>query len=167
MTPEALFIWGLALIGIAVVLLVAEVFVPSHGLLTATAAVLALAGVVMLWLFDTVWGVIGLLTVLVLGPTVVYWMVKTMPYTPVGRAILGGRPEAEVEAQADAERDHLLRRRSLVGMRGSALSDMHPVGDVLVDGETFEALAEHSWIDAGAEVEVTRADGLEIKVRGV
>ncbi|HHN77676.1 MAG TPA: nodulation protein NfeD, partial [Phycisphaerales bacterium] len=54
---------------------------------------------------------------------------------------------------------------SLVGMTGVALMDMHPVGDIEVDGETFEALAEHVWIDAGTPIIVTRADGLEIKVR--
>lgn len=166
MTGDALLIWGLALIGIAAVLLLVEVFVPSGGLIAAIAGVSALAGVIMLWNYSTMWGIIGLLAVLILGPTAIYWGLKTMPYTPVGRALLGGRPEDEVEAKADAERDHMLRRKALVGMTGVALSDMHPVGDVKVDGETFEALAEHAWIDTGAVIEVTHADGMEIKVRG-
>jgi len=165
MSGDALFIWGLALLGIALVLLIVEVFIPSGGLIAATAGVSALAGVIMLWQHDTTWGIIGLLAVLVLGPTCLYWALKTMPYTPVGRALLGGRPEDEIEAQEDAERERLMRRKARIGMAGVALSDMHPVGDIEVDGETFEALAEHAWIDAADPVVVTHADGMQIKVR--
>ncbi|MBZ0170816.1 MAG: hypothetical protein K8E66_00400, partial [Phycisphaerales bacterium] len=67
MTGDALLIWGLALIGIAAVLLLVEVFVPSGGLIAAIAGVSALSGVIMLWNFSTMWGIIGLLAVLILG----------------------------------------------------------------------------------------------------
>lgn len=165
MSGDSLLIWGLALLGIAAIMLFVEVFIPSGGLISAIAGVSALTGVVLLWYYDTTWGIIGLLAVLVLGPTMIYWIFKTMPYTPIGRALLGGRSEEELEALEMAEHEHRIRRESLVGMTGVALMDMHPVGDIEVDGETFEALAEHAWIDAGTPIVVTHADGLEIKVR--
>ncbi len=165
MSGDALLIWGLALLGIAAILLFVEVFVPSGGMIAALSGVSALAGVVLLWSYDTTWGIIGLLAVLILGPTAIYWIFKMMPYTPMGRALLGGRPEEELEALEMREREHRLRRESLIGKTGVTLTDMRPVGDIEVDGETFEALAEHAWIDAGTPVIVTHADGMEIKVR--
>jgi membrane-bound ClpP family serine protease len=87
----------------------------------------------------------------------------------VGRAILGGRPPEEVEELQQAERDHALRRRALVGAEGVALTDMRPVGEVEIDTgagpEAMEAFAEHDWIDAGQPVVVTSTSGMEIKVR--
>ncbi len=67
MSGDALLIWGLALLGISVVMLLVEVFVPSGGIIALIAAICAISGVGMLWRYDTVWGVTGLLSVLVLG----------------------------------------------------------------------------------------------------
>lgn len=165
MSGESLFIWGLALLAIAVVLLALEVFVPSGGVISAISGVCALAGVIMLWRYDTTWGILGLVAVLVAGPAGIYWAFKSMPHTPIGRALLGGRPDDELEAMEDEQRDRLLSRRALIGRQGRAINDMHPVGEIEIDGEVYEALAEHAWIEAGDPVVVTHADGLSIKVR--
>ena len=167
MSGDALLIWGLALLGISVVMLVVEVFVPSGGIIAVIAAICAITGVGMLWRYDTVWGVTGLLSVLVLGPMAMAWGFKMLPHTPVGRAILGGRTDEEVEATNRAEEDRQMRLRALVGAEGVSLTDMRPVGEVDVDGETIEAFAEHDWIGAGERVVITSAAGLEIRVRRV
>jgi len=165
MTGDAMLIWGLALLGISAVLLIVEVFVPSAGVIAAISGISALAGVIILWMHDTAWGLAGLLTTLVLGPTMLYWAFKMMPYTPMGRALLGGRPDEELDARELSERERLMSRRALVGLTGTALNDLRPVGDIEIDGEQFEALAELGWVEAGSPVVVTHADGLEIKVR--
>jgi len=165
MIGDDALIYGLALLGVAAVLLIVEVFVPSGGVIAAVSGVSALAGIVVLWMHDTTWGIIGLLASAVVGPTMIYWAFKSMPHTPMGRALMGGRPDEEIEALEEAERTRLFRRKALVGMTGVALSDMHPVGEIEVDGEQFEALAEHGWVDSGQPVVVTSADGLQIKVQ--
>lgn len=165
MSGDALFIWGLALLGIALVMLVVEVFVPSGGVIAVIAVICAITGVGMLWRYDTVWGVTGLLMVLVLGPMAMAWGFKMLPHTPVGRAILGGRTDDEIEASRRVEEERQLRLRALVGARGVALTDMRPVGEIEIDGEQIEAFAEHDWIEAGEPVVVTSAGGLEIRVR--
>ena len=169
MSGDALLIWGLALLALSLLLLVVEVFVPSGGVIAAVSAVCAIGGVGMLWKFETIWGISGLLTMLILGPMALAWGFKILPDTPMGRAILGGRSAEETEALRDAERNAMLSRKALVGLEGTALADMRPVGEVeLVTGEdiqTIEALAEHDWIEAGQRVIVTSASGLEIKVR--
>jgi membrane-bound ClpP family serine protease len=165
MNPDALLIWGLALLAISVVLLVVEVFVPSGGIIAVVSGMCAIGGVGMLWKYDTTWGITGLLTMLVLGPMALAWAFKMLPHTPIGRAILGGRSAEELEQLEMEEREHALKRRALVGATGVALTDMRPVGEVEIDGEAMEAFAEHDWIEAGDRIVVTNAGGLEIKVR--
>jgi len=167
MSGDALLIWGLALLGIALVMLVMEVFVPSGGVIAVIAAICAMGGIGMLWKYDTMWGVTGLLTVLVLGPIVMAWGFKMLPHTPVGRAILGGRSEEDLEAMRRDEEDRINRLRALVGAEGVALTAMRPVGDIEIDGEAMVGYAEHDWIEAGDRVIVTSTGGLEIEVRRV
>lgn len=165
MSGDALLIWGLALLGISLVLLVIEVFVPSGGVIAVVAAICAIGGVGMLWKFETIWGITGGLSVLVLGPIVMAWGFKMLPHTPMGRAILGGRSEEELQEIELAEHERTMKRKSLVGMPGVALTDMRPIGEIELNGETIEAFAEHDWIEAGDRVVVTSVGGLEIKVR--
>ena len=173
MSPDLLLIWGLVLLALSIVLLVVEVFVPSAGIISVVAAICAIAGVGMLWKYETAWGITGMLGVLILGPIAMIWAFKMLPYTPIGRAILGGISDEERESIRDHERDHAMSRIALVGQRGTALTDMRPVGEVEVEinvegtqvTQTIEAYAEHEWIEAGEPVIVTSAQGLEIKVR--
>lgn len=174
MSGDTLLIVGLSLLALSLVLLIVEVFVPSGGVIAVVSAICAIAGVGMLWRYETAWGITGMLGVLVLGPIAIAWGFKMLPYTPMGRAILGGRSEEELEAIRDAERDHFMSRKALVGLEGVALTDMRPVGEIEIrtdpdraDGpvQTIEALAEHDWIEAGDRVVVTSASGLEMKVR--
>jgi membrane-bound serine protease (ClpP class) len=65
-----------------------------------------------------------------------------------------------------------LRRRpstgsdGLIGERGKALSAIDRSGDVFVHGEIWKAISEEE-IQAGDAIEVTRVDGLALKVRKV
>ena len=49
---EPKLLWGLGLIGAALLLLLLEIFIPSMGVLFVTAIVVALAGVVTLFTYD-------------------------------------------------------------------------------------------------------------------
>lgn len=165
MSTDALLIWGLVLMGVAIVLLALEVFVPSGGVISVISAICAIGGIGMLFKHDTGWGVTGMLTMLILMPITLAWGFKMLPSTPIGRAILGGRTDDEREEIERAERDRAMRLRALVGLEGVALTDMRPVGEVDLGDEVIEAYAEHDWIEAGQRVVVTHAGGFEIKVR--
>lgn len=164
---QSLLYWGLGLLAVSLLLLVLEGFIPSAGLLGGSATLAALVGVVLLFRYQTGWGVAGLLTIGVLGPLAFIGALKMMPSTSFGRSVLGETPEEERAERELAERDRLDRRRALVGLRGRAVSDMHPVGEVDIEGTVVEALAEGPWIEAGAAVVVTQADGMQVTVRGV
>jgi membrane-bound serine protease (ClpP class) len=138
---------GLALLGLGVVLLIAEAFVPTFGLLGIGGVVAFLLG--SLFLFDTaetgvavsrglVFGVGGVLaaTILAVGALVVRAHRR--------RAALG------VEG--------------MIGQTGVVRQRIAPQGGVLVRGEYWTAESDEV-IEPGERVEVTAVDGLRLRVR--
>jgi membrane-bound serine protease (ClpP class) len=164
---EPMLLWGLGLLGAALLLVVLEVFVPSAGLITLTAVVVAIAGVVCLWLHDTTWGVIGMLVVLVLGPLVGLGSVQLWRHTPMGRKMIGAPTEEEVERRFLEEQRERDERLALVGAEGEALTDLRPVGVVRIGERRMDALAQTFLIPAGSRVRVVQVEGSQVKVRQV
>lgn len=164
---EDLLMWGLALLGLGVLLLVAEMFLPSGGILSIVSALCAVAGIIVLFIHDRAWGVAGLLSVLVMGPMAGVFLIKVWPHTPVGKAIFGTPSEDEVQKQQLAEEQEKMRWASMVGKEGTVLTDLRPVGQVDIDGHRHEAICETTLVRAGQKVRVTHASPMQIKVRPV
>src|SRR6266705_722350 len=77
------------LIVLGLVLLAAEVFIPSAGLLFLASSVCILVGVVMTFVYgDTSTGMVTLLGVFVAGPAVATLMLYLWPRTPMGRRLI-------------------------------------------------------------------------------
>ncbi len=162
---EPLLWWGIALLGGALAVVALEMFIPSGGLLAVVSTSLAIAGVVAFFRHSTAWGLMSLAAVLVLGPVIVAFMLKIYPDTYVGRRMILGNPEpGDAPTGADAETDRLA---ALVGAEGVAMTDLHPVGTIRVEGERLEALAEIGAIDSGQRVRITSVEGTRIKVRAI
>lgn len=70
--------------------------------------------------------------------------------------------KAEREMREREARDRLL---ALVDAEGEALTDLHPVGTVRVDGEKHEAVAVASLVDKGQRVRVIGVDMSTLRVR--
>jgi membrane-bound ClpP family serine protease len=165
---DPMLLWGLGLLAAALLVVFIEMFVPSGGLLALVAAVVAIAGVVCLFRVSALWGVIGLLAVLILGPTVIFFGLSIMPSTPFGKKLLfgeSGREEPVLGTEDEARQESAIER--LVGTEGVALTDLRPVGAVRLDGQRYDALAEINLIRAGTPVRVTSVEGTQIKVRPV
>lgn len=164
---EPKLLWGLGLIGASLLLLLLEVFIPSMGVLFVAAIVVALAGVVTLFTYDPMWGVSGLLAVLVLGPMIGYFGLNIWKNTPIGRRMIGSKSEAEVEEEKQAElrqRDQML---ALVGMEGETLTDLRPVGVGRFEGKRLDVTAELGLIPRGSRVRISEVEGNLIKVRQI
>ncbi|MGD9689472.1 MAG: NfeD family protein [Phycisphaerales bacterium] len=162
---DPLLLWGLGLLAAGFLVLFAELFIPSAGVLLMSSGVLAVSGVVCLYRYDTVWGVIGTLAVIVGGPIIGLFGLKIMPHTPFGRRlILGDVVDAEDRApkRDSAEVEAL---RALVGREGEVVSDLRPIGVVRVEGKRFDARSELGMLRAGQRVAVSRIDGSELVVR--
>ena len=159
--------WGLVLIGVAIFLVVVELFVPSGGIIAVVAALTAIAGVVSLFVHDPMWGLIGLVGVAVATPIVVIGGFRIWSSTKIGRQMLGEESEQLLTRQRDEEKRQKDELASMVGMRGVALTDLHPIGVVKVESKRYDAQAEVDLIDAGEKIVVSHADGFQIKVRRV
>lgn len=163
---DPMLVWGLLLLGIAAFLGVVEFFIPSAGIIGICALLVAIAGVVCLWSYETAWGVTGLLSVLVIAPTGTYFGFKVLPYTPIGKGLILSNPEPD-NPDAIESGAQFAQRAALVGQEGAAQTDLRPIGIVKIDGHRHDAVAETGYIPAGSKVKVVSADGIQLKVRQI
>lgn len=169
MDENAALLLGLGLLAAAFLLVFAELFIPSGGLIAIGAGAAAIAGIVVLFRYNGyAWGFIGIAVVLVGTPITLNMALKIWPSTPVGRRMLMGEmTEEQLAAKEAAEREARERRRALVGAEGEALTPLRPVGMVKIADARHEALAETGVIEPGQRVKVTAVHDNQIKVRPV
>jgi len=155
-------VWGVLLIGAAIMLFFVEVVVPAGGLIGLVGAAAMVTGVVLLFRVDTTFGLIGAIAALIALPIVIGLAIKVWPDLPVGRLLIlrsekrgGGQA---TQADADAETPG-------VGRTGEAMTDLRPIGTCVIDGKRQECLASGGMIEAGDSVRVVSVDGMQIKVQ--
>lgn len=162
---EMMLYWGIGLLGASLLLLILEVFVPSGGLIAITATGCAIAGVVCLFRVNTTWGLVGILSLMFLGPTAFAFALKVWPHTPIGRRMLGDRSPEEVEAERLAAEREREQRQALLGAEGTVVTDLRPVGVVAIGGRRYDAISEESILRAGTRIRVTVAEANQLRVR--
>jgi membrane-bound ClpP family serine protease len=160
-----LVIWGLILLGAAVLIVIVEMFVPTAGALSVTAGALAIAGIICMFRADMVWGWSSLLAVLILGPAAMAFGLRIWPSTPLGRRIIGVPTEEEQEQRRLAEEKEKREREALIGAEGVVLQDLRPIGVVEINGKRFDARSEARFIQVGARVRVVQVEASELKVK--
>jgi membrane-bound ClpP family serine protease len=156
--------WGLGLMAGALLLLVADIFLPTAGILALTSFCTAIAGVYCLFQYSTEWGVIGVLVVAIGGPSIFFIGLQVMPQTPLGRKlVLGGEHASD---QPPPKQDNPLL--ALVGKEGVVVTALRPVGSIRIDEARYEALSESQLVGPGSRVQVIAiVDGTMLKVRQV
>lgn len=139
---------GVALILLAFVLFVAELFTTSHGVLTAGALISFAIGSIILFQSDS--------------PVfrVSFWLIGSMT-TLTGVAFVWVAYSG-IRAQF---RRKVSGQERLVGMIGRARTKLEPEGTVFVDGTLWRAVALDPPIEAGEQVRVDRVEGLTLYVR--
>jgi len=159
--------WVVGLLSIAVFCIALELFIPSHGLLSLTAGMCAIAGIVFAFRISPMTGALTLGLVAVCTPASFWLAIKVFPSTPVGRRIILSEGSTEEELQQrhssrSAEEEAL---GALVGMRALALTGLRPGGTIRIEGQDIEAFAETGFIDAGQDVIVASVRHRHVKVR--
>lgn len=153
----------LILLAAACVMFLLEVCTPSFGIL-ALLGILA-EGVAVYYgirISPNV-GFVVLVSAIIGTPVYLYFMVKLLPNTPLGKKLfLKDAPDATNAATPEA--DELAK---LVGKTGTVESDLRPSGTVRVDGHRIVALAEREMIDSGQKILVIKACGTDVVVRAV
>jgi membrane-bound serine protease (ClpP class) len=150
--------WYLTLLCCGLILIGLEIFVPGAILGVCGAAALIGAAAVGFTIFPAPLAWLSLAAILFLcGLTLYLWM-KFFPRTSLGRAFFFKPPVATQKKKlATVE----------AGTRGIALSALRPSGTALLEGRRADVLADGTWIDAQAAIEVLRVEGNRIYVRKI
>jgi membrane-bound serine protease (ClpP class) len=142
-------------------LLVAEVFVPSGGLLTVGAVACVAGGITLFFQHSAMVGWFGVGVAVVLIPTVLIVTYRILPRTRFGRAVTLTPPN-RIKGDAVPEAE---QHKALLGEQGTVKSPLHPVGVCDFSGRRVECVAETGYVDTGAMVRVIRVEGSQITVR--
>ena len=164
MDSNAIFAVLLLIVGLAI--LMAEVFIPSGGLL---GVITFISLVVSLIFAYRAWGgshpgifAAFCVLLLLLVPIVIGTGFSILPHTAVGKKVILEAPDAEALTPYLAESRHL---EQLVGEFGTALTMLNPGGLVRVLGERLHATSAGFAIEPGDSVKVIEVRGSTVVVR--
>ncbi len=156
-------LFAVFLYAICAVLIVAEVFIPSGGLLGACSVACIMGGVVIFFRHSTLAGWLGLVVALVMVPSLLVAGYKILPKTKFGRRVILAPP---VRQRGDAIAD-TPELSKLLGQTGRVLTTMRPVGMCGFDGQRVECVAESGYVQKDKKVKVIRVEGTQVTVRVV
>jgi len=152
---------GVFLYFVCAALLLAEVFVPSGGLISICALLCLVGGVALFFNHSMMAGYVGIGVAIVTIPTVVILAYKYFPMSRFGKSVTLTPSEREIgDAIPDNERLH-----GLLGKTGVVLTPLRPVGMCDFSGQRVECVAESGYVDKDIKVEVVRVQGTQLTVR--
>lgn len=156
--------YSLGLLVLFLLLLVAEFFVPSAGIVGIASAVAAIASIAIAFTHSMVAGIAVMSVVAISTPAILYAMVRFWPHTPIGKLILNRRP-GQIDEPIESRLRSGEKRKELIGRLGVAKTNLLPSGLVVIDGNRIDAISEGSAIDAGTDVVVVSTIAGKIRVR--
>lgn len=142
-------------------LLLAEVFVPSGGLLSVCAFACVAGGILIFFKHSVAIGWIGIGIAILMLPTVLTIAYKVFPRTRFGKSITLSPPEREL-GDAIADTDEL---KNLLGAVGTVITPLRPVGTCDFSGQRVECVAESGYVKKRRKVKVIRVQGTQLTVR--
>ena len=144
-----------------VLLLIAEVFVPSGGLLTVCAAACLIGGTYIFFKQSTIAGIAGIILAIILIPLLLRYAYKTFPQTRFGKNVTLAPPK---RPQGDAVPD-TPELGKLLGAVGIVRTPLRPVGMCDFEGRKMECVAESGYIARDVKVEVIKVESTQLTVR--
>jgi membrane-bound ClpP family serine protease len=165
-------IWAIVLIAVAAILFFVEMNIPSGGLLSVLSLFSLAAGVFLLFKVDTNVGLIGAILSMLSIPFAIALAIKIMPHTPMGRLmVLKSKKRKGVELamgeQGIAGGRGREARKALIGVEGTAVTDLRPIGTCVIQGERQDCMAVQGSVKAGATIRVVSAEGMQVKVQEI
>jgi membrane-bound serine protease (ClpP class) len=175
---EIYFFVAIGLFGLAIILLVLELFVPSAGALAVMTGVSAVGSVASMFVYDVTWGGVYLAVLCAGSPIVLLLVFQIWSKTPIAHRMIlkedadGNKRTADDESSntsvatsGSAAKTMARQLATFVGHEGVAVTTLRPIGFVRIDGARFDALAENGFISEGSKVKVIEVLEGQLKVR--
>ncbi|MFQ6036561.1 MAG: NfeD family protein [Sedimentisphaerales bacterium] len=142
-------------------LIIAEVFVPSGGLISVCAFVCLAGGIAIFFQHSTTAGWVGVVISMVMIPSVLIVAYKIFPKTRFGKSVTLTPPQRQ-KGDAIADTAEL---KELLGAVGLVLTPLRPVGTCDFSGQRVECVAESGYVDKGKTVKVIHVESTQLTVR--
>ena len=154
-------IFAVFLFFLSAALIIAEVFVPSGGLISVCALACLIGGIAIFFRHSATAGWIGIIIAIVMIPSIVIIAYKIFPRTRFGKSVTLSPPQRE---QGDAIPD-TEELKKLLGAEGAVLTPLRPVGMCDFSGRRVECVAESGYVDKGKNVKVIDVESTRVTVR--
>jgi len=142
-------------------LIIAEVFVPSGGLISICALACLIGGMVIFFHHSSTAGWVGVFIAVLMIPSVLIVAYKIFPKTRFGKSVTLTPPQRQ-RGDAIADTPEL---KVLLGAIGLVLTPLRPVGMCDFSGQRVECVAESGYVNKGKKVKVIHVESTQITVR--
>ena len=144
-------------------LIIAEVFVPSGGIISFCALACLIGGIAIFFRHSGTAGWMGVGIAIIMIPSVLVIAYKIFPKTRFGKSVTLTPPERE---RGDAIPD-TAELKELLGAEGLVLTPLRPVGMCDFSGQRVECVAESGYVNKGNKVKVIHVQGTQLTVREI
>jgi membrane-bound ClpP family serine protease len=144
-------------------LIIAEVFVPSGGVLSVCAIACLAGGVLIFFTHSATAGWTGIIIAGIMVPSLLVVAYKIFPKTRFGRSVTLTPPQRE-RGDAIADTSEL---KEMLGVEGIVITPLRPVGTCDFSGRRVECVAESGYVDKDKTVKVIRVQATQLTVREI
>jgi membrane-bound serine protease (ClpP class) len=142
-------------------LIIAEVFVPSGGIISICALACLIGGLAIFFRHSTIAGWTGIVIAVIMIPSVLVVGYKILPKTRFGKNVTLAPPQ---RPQGDAVPD-TAELKELSGAVGVVITPLRPVGMCDFSGQRIECVAESGYVDKDEKVKVINVESTQVTVR--
>lgn len=142
-------------------LIIAEVFLPSGGVLGIMSFFSVAGGIAIFFNNSPAAGWIGVVIAIIMIPSVLIIAYKLLPKTKFGKSVILAPPKGR-KGDGIPETTALLQ---MLNHQGRVVSPLRPVGICDFAGQRLECVAESGYVEKDTLVEVIHVQGTQLTVR--
>lgn len=168
--------WEVLLFLVGLVLIAVELFViPGFGITGISGLVLVFTGLILSLVrnvsFDFTFTTTGdisrsfgiVISAIVATILLLIAVGSRLGRSPLTRALIF----TDATSKAEGFTTDMFQNRDMRGLTGTALTDLHPAGTVLIDNERFDAVTSGEYIEKGTPIRVLESKGFSVKVEAL
>lgn len=148
----------LGLLGLGLVLVIAEILFPSLGVLSILATVSIVGSIVLAYGQSSAVGHGFFIATAILVPVTIVFGFKILPNSPMAKYLVAEGFSFEEGSVADA------RDRGLLGKQGEVVATLRPAGIARLDGRRVDVVSRGESIEVGETVHVVDLRGNRVVV---